>query len=46
MNSKSDNKSDKKILRKVSMQVVCVVLVVYRDAVSFDEDERDKTKVG
>ena len=46
MNSKSDNKSDKKVLRKISMRVICGWLIVYRDAVSFEEDEQETTKVG
>jgi len=46
MNSKSDNKSDKKVLRKIIMRVVCGWLIVYRDAVSFEDDEQETTKVG
>lgn len=37
-----DNKSDRKVIRKDRYGMVCGRLVVYRDAVSFDEDWEDR----
>jgi hypothetical protein len=37
LNSKSDNKSDKKVITKNQYEMVCGWLVVYRNAVSLGE---------